>query len=55
MSNDIPNFNLLAVFSAVMEQGSLSKAATQLGTNQSTISTSLSRLKKDIGQELFGR
>lgn len=55
MSNDIPNFNLLAVFSAVMEQGSLSKAATQLGTNQSTISTSLSRLKKDIGQELFVR
>lgn len=55
MSNDIPNFNLLAVFSAVMEQGSLSKAATQLGTNQSTISTSLSRLKKDVGQELFVR
>ncbi len=55
MSNDIPNFNLLAVFSAVMEQGSLSKAAVQLGTNQSTISTSLSRLKKEVGQELFVR
>lgn len=55
MSNDIPNFNLLAVFSAVMEQGSLSKAASQLSTNQSTISTSLSRLKKEVGQELFVR
>ena len=55
MSNDIPNLNLLAVFSAVMEQGSLSKAASQLSTNQSTISTSLSRLKKEVGQELFVR
>ncbi|MCL9774212.1 LysR family transcriptional regulator [Vibrio methylphosphonaticus] len=55
MSNDIPNFNLLAVFSAVMEQGSLSKAADQLSTNQSTISTALTRLKKEIGQELFVR
>ncbi|MGF1838524.1 LysR family transcriptional regulator [Vibrio atlanticus] len=55
MSNEIPNFNLLAVFSAVMEQGSLSKAADQLSTNQSTISTALARLKKEIGQELFVR
>ncbi|MDN3613230.1 LysR family transcriptional regulator [Vibrio gallaecicus] len=55
MSNDIPNFNLLAVFSAVMEQGSLSKAAEHLNTNQSTISTALGRLKNDVGQELFVR
>ncbi|MFA0015585.1 LysR family transcriptional regulator [Vibrio lentus] len=55
MSNDIPNFNLLAVFCAVMEQGSLSKAADHLGTNQSTISTALARLKAEIGQELFVR
>ena len=55
MSNDIPNFNLLAVFSAVMEQGSLSKAADHLNTNQSTISTALARLKSEIGQELFIR
>ncbi|MCF7502625.1 MULTISPECIES: LysR family transcriptional regulator [Vibrio] len=55
MSNDIPNFNLLAVFSAVMEQGSLSKAADHLNTNQSTISTALGRLKNEIGQELFVR
>ena len=55
MSNDIPNFNLLAVFSAVMEQGSLSKAADKLSTNQSTISTALIRIKKEIGQELFVR
>ncbi|NOH35812.1 LysR family transcriptional regulator [Vibrio chagasii] len=55
MSNDIPNFNLLAVFSAVMEQGSLSKAADHLNTNQSTISTSLARLKNEVDQELFVR
>ncbi|MGF1806745.1 LysR family transcriptional regulator, partial [Aliivibrio sifiae] len=55
MSNDIPNFNLLAVFTAVMEQGSLSKAAEYLNTNQSTISTALGRLKKEVGHELFVR
>ncbi|MGY5453058.1 LysR family transcriptional regulator [Agarivorans sp. MS3-6] len=55
MNNDIPNFNLLAIFAAVMEQGSLSKAAKHLSTNQSTISTALSRLKKQIGQDLFIR
>ena len=55
MSNDIPNFNLLAVFAAVMELGSLSKAADHLNTNQSTISTALGRLKKEVGHELFVR
>ncbi|RKF20366.1 LysR family transcriptional regulator [Alginatibacterium sediminis] len=55
MSNEIPNLNLLAVFAAVMEQGSLSKAAEHLATNQSTISTALSRLKKETGKELFVR
>jgi DNA-binding transcriptional LysR family regulator len=55
MPNDIPNFNLLAVFAAVMEQGSLSKAADHLNTNQSTISTALGRLKTEVGQELFVR
>ena len=55
MSNEIPNLNLLAVFAAVMVQGSLSKAAEHLSTNQSTISTALGRLKTQIGQELFVR
>lgn len=55
MRNEIPNFNLLAVFAAVMEHGSLSKAAEHLNTNQSTISTALGRLKKEVGQELFVR
>lgn len=55
MKNDIPNFNLLAVFAQVMEHGSLSKAAEHLNTNQSTISTMLGRLKDDVGQELFIR
>lgn len=55
MSNKIPNFNLLAVFSVVMEQGSLSKAAEYLSTNQSTISTAMTRLKNVLGQDLFIR
>jgi len=55
VNNEIPNFNLLAVFAAVMEQGSLSKAAEHLNTNQSTISTSLGRLKLKVDQELFVR
>ncbi len=55
MRNDVPNFNLLAVFAAVMEHGSFSRAADYMDTNQSTISTALNRLKKQIGQELFIR
>ena len=55
MNNDIPNLNLLVVLVAVVEHGSLSKAADQLNTNQSTISTMLGRLKEDVGQELFIR
>ncbi len=55
MSNQIPNLNLLAIFAAVIEQGSLSKAADNLSTNQSTISTALKRLKEEVGQELFIR
>ncbi|WP_394243786.1 LysR family transcriptional regulator [Vibrio astriarenae] len=55
MNNDIPNFNLLAVFAAVMEQGSLSKAAEQLNTNQSTVSTAMSRLSSQLNQDLYQR
>jgi DNA-binding transcriptional LysR family regulator len=55
MRNDIPNFNLLAVFAAVMEHGSFSRAADYMDTNQSTISTAINRLKKQIGKELFIR
>jgi DNA-binding transcriptional LysR family regulator len=55
MQNDIPNFNLLAMFAAVIEQGNISKAAEHLNTNQSTISTALGRLKQEVGQELFIR
>ncbi|MEE1672620.1 LysR family transcriptional regulator [Agarivorans aestuarii] len=55
MQNDIPKYNLLAAFAAVMEHGSLSKAAEYLNTNQSTISTMLGRLKNEVQQELFIR
>lgn len=55
MSNEIPNLNLLVVFAAVIEQGSLSKAAEHLSTNQSTISTAIGRLKNKVEQDLFVR
>ncbi|MGR5269285.1 LysR family transcriptional regulator [Vibrio astriarenae] len=55
MNNDIPNFNLLAILAAVIEQGSLSKAAEHLNTNQSTVSTAMTRLSKQLGQELYQR
>ncbi|QBF84165.1 LysR family transcriptional regulator [Shewanella maritima] len=50
-----PTLNQLGVFSAVMSSGSFSRAAEQLNTNQSTISTSIAKLKQDLGQELFIR
>ncbi|WP_194436378.1 LysR family transcriptional regulator [Vibrio fluminensis] len=55
MNNDIANLNLLVALVAVIEHGSLSKAAKSLDTNQSTISTMLGRLKQEVGQELFIR
>lgn len=55
MNNDIANLNLFVVLVSVIEQGSLSKAAKHLDTNQSTISTMLARLKQQVGQELFIR
>ncbi|MFV0447458.1 MAG: LysR family transcriptional regulator, partial [Vibrio sp.] len=55
MKNEIPNLNMLVVFSAVMEHGTLTKAAEHLRTNQSTISSSLARLKQETDQELFIR
>lgn len=55
MNNEIPNLTLLAIFTAVVEHGSLSKAADHFETNQSTISTALGRLKDQLGQTLFVR
>lgn len=46
---------MLAVFVAVIEQGSFSKAALHLETNQSTVSTVLAKLKQEVGQDLFVR
>ncbi|MGF1755299.1 LysR family transcriptional regulator [Vibrio makurazakiensis] len=53
--NQVPNLQLLAVFVTVIEQGSISKAALYYNTNQSTISSMMSRLKVELGHELFIR
>ncbi len=42
-------------FLVIAEQGSLSKAATQLKLSQPTLSRHLAALKKQLGQTLFDR
>ena len=46
---------LLQVFLSVYDSGSVSEAARRLEVNQSTISHSLTRLRKILGDELFVR
>ena len=49
------DLNLLTVFEAVMEFGSLSVAAVKLGMTQSAVSQALSRLRLTLGDEVFVR
>jgi DNA-binding transcriptional LysR family regulator len=49
------DLNLLTVFEAVMEHGSLSAAAGTLGMTQSAVSQALSRLRLTLGDEVFVR
>ncbi|SHK14077.1 transcriptional regulator, LysR family [Marinobacter antarcticus] len=49
------DLNLLTVFEAVMEHGSLSAAAVKLGMTQSAVSQALSRLRLTLGDEVFVR
>ncbi|MEM9430110.1 MAG: LysR substrate-binding domain-containing protein [Pseudomonadota bacterium] len=45
----------LAVFRAVMEEGSVSKAATRLGLTQPAVSMALTKLEELVGYSLFDR
>lgn len=49
------DLNLLRIFCAVYQQGSVSKAGELLDLTQSAISNALNRLKSNVGQELFNR
>lgn len=52
---DVTNWNLIKVFLAVAETGSLSAAATKLGQTQPTLSRQISQLELDSGCHLFKR
>lgn len=47
--------HLLRVFMTVLEESSVSKAAVRLGVTQSTVSHSLARLRRFVGDPLFVR
>lgn len=47
------NYNLYRYFFAVMEHGTISQAAKELGCSQPTVTYSLQTLAKDLGTALF--
>lgn len=49
------DLNLLSVFSALMEEGNVSKVALRLGMSQPSISHALNRLRRDLNDQLFIR
>jgi len=55
MNNTSNNLNLLPIFSTILEELSLTRAATRLGISQPALSHSLARLREDFGDPLFVR
>lgn len=49
------DLNLLAIFDAIMSEGSLTKAGQRLGMTQSAVSHALARLRDVTGDQLFER
>src|SRR5579871_6051802 len=49
------DLNLLRVFDALLEEGSVTRAGARLGLTQSAVSHSLNRLRALLGDELFIR
>jgi DNA-binding transcriptional LysR family regulator len=52
---DDKDLNLLSVFSALMTDRSVSRAASRLSLSQPAVSHALARLRRDFGDELFVR
>ncbi len=48
-----PDLNLLLVFEALFRQGSVTRAAAQVGLSQSAMSSALGRLRTQFGDPLF--
>lgn len=55
MNNKDNNLNLLPIFSAILEELSLTRAAARLGISQPALSHSLARLREDFEDPLFVR
>ena len=49
------NWHDLEIFHAVLEQGSFSAAARELGLSQPTVSRHIEQLERTLGKELFTR
>jgi DNA-binding transcriptional LysR family regulator len=49
------DLNLLKVFDALLQEGSVSRAGLRLGLTQSAVSHALGRLRQALGDELFRR
>lgn len=54
MSN-LPDFESLAVFAKVAEEGSFAAAARQVGMSVPTVSRCIARLEKRLGGRVFNR
>jgi len=52
-SMSAPDLNLLLVFEALFRQGSVTRAAAQVGLSQSAMSSALGRLRAQFGDPLF--
>jgi DNA-binding transcriptional LysR family regulator len=51
----MPNPQHLAVFAAIVQAGSISRAAIQLGCGKSVLSRQLAKLETDLGARLIQR
>jgi DNA-binding transcriptional LysR family regulator len=49
------DLNLLRVFATILEEGSVSRAASRLGLSQPALSNALARLRREVGDPLFVR
>jgi DNA-binding transcriptional LysR family regulator len=55
MADKPPDWHLFKAFLAVAREGSLSRAARQLGTTQPTMGRQVAALEESLGVKLFAR